>query len=146
MAPSKATAEAFPDGTTDYVPIRGNTGAKLESHKKKVHIADTPMTFSTWPQHINWLNTTLVVFIPMTGLILSYWVPLQTYTAIWAFIYYFNSGLGITAGKFGDSIAVLALMYLKLITTRVSPPLVALLLQGDMATQGLSRGRRRLGR
>jgi stearoyl-CoA desaturase (Delta-9 desaturase) len=103
MAPSTATAEAFLDGTTDYVPIRGNTGAKLESHKKKVHIADTPMTFSNWPQHINWLNTTLVVFIPVTGLVLAYWIPLQTYTAIWAFIYYFNSGLGITAGKFVDS-------------------------------------------
>lgn len=28
----------------------------------------------------------------------TYWVPLQFKTAVWSVVYYFNTGLGITAG------------------------------------------------
>lgn len=90
-------ASAFPDGTTDYKPLRG-AGAKAET--KKVHIADTPMTWANWHQHVNWLNTTFIIFVPIIGFISSYWVPLNWKTALFAVIYYFNTGLGITAGKF----------------------------------------------
>lgn len=100
MSSSSASAEkqaaAFPDGTSDYKPLRSGA-AKYDP--KKVHIADTPMTWKNIHQHINWLNTTLIVIIPMIGFVSAYWVPLQLYTAIWACIYYFNTGLGITAGK-----------------------------------------------
>lgn len=92
---AKARAEAFPDGTTDYKPLR--TTQKYDA--AKVHIADTPMTWSNLHKHINWLNTTFIVFIPMIGFISTYWVRLQWYTAIFAVIYYFNTGLGITAGE-----------------------------------------------
>lgn len=88
-------ASAFPDGTTDYKPLRA--GSTFDT--SKVHIADTPMTWSNWHKHINWLNTTLIIIIPMIGFISAYWVPLRLYTAIFAVIYYFNTGLGITAGK-----------------------------------------------
>jgi stearoyl-CoA desaturase (delta-9 desaturase) len=87
-------AEAFPDGTTDYKPLRKTTAVT-----SKVHIADTPKTWKNIHQHINWLNTTLIVIIPLCGFISAYWVPLQYYTALWAVFYYFNTGLGITAGK-----------------------------------------------
>lgn len=89
-------AQPFPDGTKDYVPLRAG-GAKKDA--TKVHIADTPMTWSNWPQHINWLNTTLVIFVPLAGFISAYWVPLQLKTALWAVFYYVHTGLGITAGK-----------------------------------------------
>lgn len=92
----KAQAQAFPDGTTDYKPLR----AANKYDASKVHIADTPMTWSNWYKHINWLNTTFIVFIPIIGFISAYWVPLHLYTAIFAVVYYFNTGLGITAGKF----------------------------------------------
>lgn len=92
---SKAQAAAFPDGTTDYKPLRSN--GKWDA--TKVHIADTPVTWSNIHKHINWLNTTFIIFIPMIGFISAYWVPLRFYTAIFAVIYYFNTGLGITAGK-----------------------------------------------
>jgi stearoyl-CoA desaturase (delta-9 desaturase) len=85
-------AQAFPDGTKDYVPLR--SGAP-KSNANKVQ-----MTWKNIHQHINWLNTTLVVIVPMIGFISAYWVPLQLKTAIWAVIYYVNTGLGITAGKF----------------------------------------------
>jgi stearoyl-CoA desaturase (Delta-9 desaturase) len=93
-SPAVPTAEAFPNGTTDYKPLRGN-----KYDLKKPHIAEQPMTWDNWYQHINWLNTTLIIFIPMMGLVASYWVPLQWKTAVFAVIYYFNTGLGITAGK-----------------------------------------------
>lgn len=88
-------AEAFPDGTTDYSPLRSNK--KLD--QKKVHIADQPITLKNWYQHVNWLNTTLIVFVPITGLIGAYWIPLQFKTLIFSIAYYFYCGLGITAGK-----------------------------------------------
>ncbi|CAH0055012.1 unnamed protein product, partial [Clonostachys solani] len=98
QASAAQQAAAFPDGTVDYVPLRENGKAKAATHKNNIHISETPMTLSNWYKHVNWLNTTLVVFIPLIGLLASYWVPLHLYTAIWAFVYYFNTGLGITAG------------------------------------------------
>jgi stearoyl-CoA desaturase (delta-9 desaturase) len=89
-------AAAFPDGTTDYEPLRSNT----KDDPGRVHIADTPMTSSNIHLHINWLNTILIVIIPITGFISAYWIPLHLYTGIWAVILYFNTGLGITAGEF----------------------------------------------
>jgi stearoyl-CoA desaturase (delta-9 desaturase) len=66
---------------------------------KKVHITDTPITSQNWYKHVNWLNVTLILGIPMYGCIQALWVPLQLKTAVWAITYYFITGLGITAGK-----------------------------------------------
>lgn len=88
-------AEAFPDGTSDYVPLRKNT--KLDP--KKPHITDLPITAKNWYKHVNWLNTILIVMIPMVGLISAYWVPLRTKTLVFSIAHYFFCGLGITAGK-----------------------------------------------
>lgn len=56
------------------------------------------MTWSNLHKHVNWLNTTLIIFVPMCGLVASYWVPLQMKTLVFAVAYYFYTGLGITAG------------------------------------------------
>jgi stearoyl-CoA desaturase (delta-9 desaturase) len=93
--PQAVQAKAFPDGTTEYKPLR-KTGA----NDKKVHIADTPMTWSNIHKHIDWLNTIFIIIIPMIGFVSTYWVPLQWKTAVFSIIYYFNTGLGITAGQF----------------------------------------------
>jgi stearoyl-CoA desaturase (delta-9 desaturase) len=91
---SAVQADVFPDGTTDYKPLRSQ---KYDT--KKPHLSELPMTWSNWYQHVNWLNTTMIIFIPIIGLIASYWVRLQWKTAAFAVFYYFNTGLGITAGK-----------------------------------------------
>lgn len=65
---------------------------------QKVHIADTPLTRQNWYKHVNWLNVAFIIGIPVYGCIQALWVPLQLKTAIWAVIYYFFTGLGITAG------------------------------------------------
>ena len=66
---------------------------------KKVHIADTALTRSNWYKHVNWLNVVLIIGIPLYGTIQAFWTPLQLKTAIWAVVYYYCTGLGITAGK-----------------------------------------------
>lgn len=132
-------AQPFPDGTKDYVPLRAG-GAKKDTNK--VHIADTPMTWSNWPQHINWLNTTLVIFVPLAGFISAYWVPLQLKTALWAVFYYVHTGLGITAGKSTPNEALYPKPgYHRSVTynTRLPPTLVSLCLQGHYPSQDLSR-------
>ena len=53
------------------------------------------MTWKNWPQHINWLNTTLIIFVPMIGLVSSYWVSLRWQTAVFSVLYYVFAGLGI---------------------------------------------------
>lgn len=65
---------------------------------KKPHITETPMTRKNWYKHVNWLNVTLIVGVPIAGLIYSFWTPLKWQTALFAVIYYFCTGLGITAG------------------------------------------------
>lgn len=92
-SPDVVKAQAFPDGTTDYKPLRS---AKYDP--KKTHISELPMTWSNWHQHINWLNTILIIGVPMMGFIASYWVPLRLNTLLFAVFYYVHCGLGITAG------------------------------------------------
>lgn len=67
---------------------------------KKPHITEEPITKANWYKHVNWLNVTLIVGVPIYGLIMAYWTPLQWKTAVWAVLYYFMTGLGITAGRF----------------------------------------------
>ena len=69
----------------------------------KVHIADTPLTRGNWHKHVNWLNTFFILGIPLYGCIQAFWVPLRLSTAIWAVLYYFFTGLGITAGMYPES-------------------------------------------
>ena len=65
---------------------------------KKPHITETPMTKKNWYKHVNWLNVFLIVGIPAMGCVAAFWTPLYWKTAVWSILYYFATGLGITAG------------------------------------------------
>lgn len=80
------------DGTTDYVPMRKKYNCN------QPHITELPITWGNWYKHVNWLNCFFILFIPFLGCLGAYWTPLQLYTGIFAVVYYFNAGLGITAG------------------------------------------------
>ncbi|KAL1633912.1 stearoyl-CoA 9-desaturase [Diplodia intermedia] len=56
------------------------------------------MTVWNWPKHVNWLNVFMTVLIPIAGCVTAFYVPLQLKTAIFAYVYYFFTGLSITAG------------------------------------------------
>ena len=64
----------------------------------KPHITETPLTRANWYKHVNWLNVTFIVFLPMLGCVMAFWTPLNWKTAAWAVLYYFMTGFGITAG------------------------------------------------
>lgn len=72
--------------------------AEVESRREKQHITEQPITLSNWYQHVNWLSTTLILIVPILGCIAVPFTPLKLPTAIWAIVYYFWTGLGITAG------------------------------------------------
>lgn len=61
------------------------------------------MTRDNWYKHINWLNVVLIIGVPIYGLAQAWWTTLQWKTGLFAVAYYFMTGLGITAGKSGDS-------------------------------------------
>lgn len=75
-----------------------NVVTEVHSPKSKPHITETEITLSNWYKHANWLNIIFIVGIPLGGLVSIAWVPLRWPTAIWAVVYYFLTGLGITAG------------------------------------------------
>jgi stearoyl-CoA desaturase (delta-9 desaturase) len=83
------------DGTTDHAPMRNSKSTTART----AHITEQPVTWSNWHQHINWLNCYFILFVPLLGCIGAYWTPLHPCTALFALVYYFNAGLGITAGK-----------------------------------------------
>jgi len=64
----------------------------------KRHISDQPITLKNWYKHLDILNVTLIIIVPIVGLWQSLYTPLYLKTAIWAIVYYFWTGLGITAG------------------------------------------------
>ncbi|PSN62678.1 hypothetical protein BS50DRAFT_126901 [Corynespora cassiicola Philippines] len=51
-----------------------------------------------WYKHINWLNSSLVVGIPLAGVYYAFYTPLQRPTLVFTLIYYFLTGFGITGG------------------------------------------------
>jgi len=83
--------------------MQSSTGAASSSRKTKkiatkTHIADQEITLKDWYKHIDWLNVTFILFIPMIGFYYAFYTPIVTKTIIWSFVYYFFTGLGITAG------------------------------------------------
>ena len=73
---------------------------------KKPHITETAMTKANWYKHVNWLNVTLIVGIPLYGVVQAFWTPLYLQTALFAVVYYFATGLGITAGEFPSDLGL----------------------------------------
>ncbi|KAI4213615.1 MAG: hypothetical protein LQ351_003839 [Letrouitia transgressa] len=65
---------------------------------RKPHITEFPITRRNWYKHVNWLNVYLIIGVPLIGLLSAFWIPLQWKTMTWTVLYYFATGLGITAG------------------------------------------------
>ncbi|KAH7085314.1 hypothetical protein BKA63DRAFT_14907 [Paraphoma chrysanthemicola] len=73
-------------------------GMAINITSKPLHISHQPVTLRNWYKKINWLNTTLVVLIPATGLYLARTTPLTRPTLLWSILYYFCTAFGITGG------------------------------------------------
>lgn len=87
-----------PQNASQAATPPSSTSPKTDT--KKPHITDLPMTRQNWYKHINWLNAFFIIGIPMYGVVSAYSTPLLWQTAVWTVLYYFMTGLGITAGTF----------------------------------------------
>lgn len=85
------------DGKDNKKPA-ANTDTNSNSNPNSNLFHDSPNPSAPWFRQVNWLNVVLIVLVPLYGCLQAFWVPLQTKTALWAVIYYFMTGLGITAG------------------------------------------------
>jgi len=74
------------------------SGIAVQVPQKELHISQQPFTWKNWYRHINWLNTTLVVLIPIYGLYLTRSTPLTRPTLLWSILYYGMTAFGITGG------------------------------------------------
>jgi len=88
-----------PEKTTGRMAKPSEPNRNKAYDPKKSHITDQPMTKKNWHKHVNWLNVTLIVGIPLMGCIAAFWTPVYLQTALFMVVYYFATGLGITAGK-----------------------------------------------
>lgn len=89
-------------GTAFRSKVSYNRGAEksekeLKQSREK-HISEQPLTFSNFFQKIQWINTTLILLIPLFCTVFIPYVPLQRKTLIWGIVWYFCTGFGITAG------------------------------------------------
>ncbi|KAF9254561.1 hypothetical protein L218DRAFT_968067 [Marasmius fiardii PR-910] len=57
-----------------------------------------PITWSNLLNEIQWISFTAIFGVPIIGFIGAYYTTLRTETLIWSVVYYFLTGLGITAG------------------------------------------------
>src|ERR1051325_11450079 len=89
--------------------------ANLRERPKKWNIRDDPITWSNWYRHINWLHTPLLTGIPILAVYGLYTTPIKMYTVIWAVVYYFITGLGITAGKYQENNLIIITLFPRLI-------------------------------
>lgn len=58
-----------------------------------------PITLKNWYKEINIISTLALTVVPALAFYGAATVAVDTRTVVWAFIYYFFSGLGITAGE-----------------------------------------------
>jgi len=108
ISPRNPPLQPKPPSPTGANPMirRGNTLPRLVSsifcfwvlHESKWLTYSPALTRNNWYKHVNWLNVTLIVGVPVAGCIQAFWTPLFWQTALFAFLYYFLTGLGITAG------------------------------------------------
>ena len=113
--------------------------SKLEPNRnknydpKKPHITDTPLTRYNWYKHVNWLNVTLIVLVPVYGMIGAFWTPLYWQTAV------FVSGAEMDR-QFILTLSVYSLLLCNWSRyhSRLSSPLGTHFLLGNMATQSIS--------
>jgi stearoyl-CoA desaturase (delta-9 desaturase) len=73
------------------------------SQEEQLHIIDQPWTLSNWHNHLNWLHVVILVGVPLLGVYGWMTTEIRPKTLVWAVIYYFMTGLGITAGFFLSS-------------------------------------------
>ncbi|KAI6032430.1 hypothetical protein EDC04DRAFT_2500638, partial [Pisolithus marmoratus] len=56
------------------------------------------VTWDNFLNELNWLHVAILGLTPILGVVGAYLTRLRWETAVWAVVYYYMTGLGITAG------------------------------------------------
>ncbi|KAK0432097.1 delta 9-fatty acid desaturase protein [Desarmillaria tabescens] len=86
------------NATKKDVPIDLNIPDNYVQHTLTTTKPLPPISLSNVLNEINWLPFTVMTTTPIMGVIGAYYTKLRWETAIWAIVYYYITGLGITAG------------------------------------------------
>ncbi|KAL4077458.1 delta 9-fatty acid desaturase protein [Scleroderma citrinum] len=89
---------------TEVDPATGKAGDGTEAPKDYVSFLlaqenpRPPITWNNWWSEVYWGRVVVLIVMPLCSLVAAYHTPLCTKTTIWMVVYYFMSGMGITAG------------------------------------------------
>jgi stearoyl-CoA desaturase (delta-9 desaturase) len=93
-APTELKTKVDPE----TIPADLNIPDDYVSHVLRTQKPLPPYNWKKWWQNINWVSTPILVLTPAIALYGAFTVKLRWETALWSVIYYFITGLGITAG------------------------------------------------
>ncbi|KAG2367168.1 hypothetical protein BDR07DRAFT_1393819 [Suillus spraguei] len=82
----------------EHVPADANIPDNYVSYTLKHQKSLPPISWDNWYKELNWLHVAILVGTPILGLAGSYYTRLRWETAVWSVVYYYMTGLGITAG------------------------------------------------
>jgi len=98
---SDSASDSEHDSSDEGSETAVDTAAAEDNYVRKVLAKEKPLPPITWrtlPQNINVVSFLAITVVPILSLYGAFTTKLETKTAIWAIVYYFMTGLGITAG------------------------------------------------
>lgn len=93
--PPKAGAKSAAD---DIIPADLNIPDNYVQHTLKTTKELPPFQWNNILNELNYLNCAILTITPLVGLVGAMYTPLKLKTAVFAVVYYYLTGLGITAG------------------------------------------------
>ncbi|EIW77198.1 delta 9-fatty acid desaturase protein [Coniophora puteana RWD-64-598 SS2] len=87
-----------PKSKGEEEPSDANIPDNYVSYTLKHQKALDPISWDNWWQELNLLHAAILGLTPIMGIIGAFVVRLRWETAVWSVVYYFMTGLGITAG------------------------------------------------
>jgi stearoyl-CoA desaturase (Delta-9 desaturase) len=83
---------------TEEKPSDANLPDNYVEHMLKTVNPLPPVTIHNWWKEVNYLTTIVLTVVPLLSIYGMFTTALVEKTAVWSIIYYFFTGLGITAG------------------------------------------------
>jgi len=100
-APSSSSAASTSAGPASREPKGGRHADDDWNYVRRTIAKEKPLppiTLKTLPQNINWVSFLALTVVPALAFYGAATTKLQWQTAVWCVVYYFYTGLGITAG------------------------------------------------
>ena len=80
----------------EHIPADANIPDNYVSYTLKHQKPLPPVTWENLLQNLNWLHVGILGLTPLLGFIGACYTPLRWQTAVWAVVYYYMTGLGLS--------------------------------------------------